>query len=97
MGIHQSYKSSSQIILICIVVKYKVYSKSTSTSSLFDLCYLSMLEALKSLKLPRCYVSESFTTKVAMKSRRSNTRGLVDTNKASINIDLNKSLYEKSI
>ena len=73
----------------------KVYSKSTSTSSLFDLCYLSMLEALKSLKLPRCYVSESFTTKVAMKSRRSNTRGLVDTNKASINIDLNKSLYEK--
>ncbi|AOW26310.1 exosome non-catalytic core subunit [Candida albicans SC5314] len=85
------HKSYSFVLLSNI----KVYSKSTSTSSLFDLCYLSMLEALKSLKLPRCYVSESFTTKVAMKSRRSNTRGLVDTNKASINIDLNKSLYEK--
>lgn len=85
------HKSYSFVLLSNI----KVYSKSTSTSSLFDLCYLSMLEALKSLRLPRCYVSESFNTKVAMKSRRSNTRGLVNTNKANINIDLNKSLYER--
>ncbi|EER32565.1 hypothetical protein CTRG_04236 [Candida tropicalis MYA-3404] len=73
----------------------KVYSQSTSTNSLFDLCYLSILESLKSLKLPRCYVSESFTTKVSMKSRRSNTRGLVNTNKANLNIDLNEALYDK--
>ncbi|RCK55988.1 Exosome complex component RRP43 [Candida viswanathii] len=71
----------------------KIYSQSTSTNSLFDLCYLSILESLKSLRLPRCYVSESFTTKVSMKSRKSNTRGLVNTNKANLNVDLNKSLY----
>ncbi|EMG45508.1 RRP43 Exosome complex component RRP43 [Candida maltosa Xu316] len=84
-------KSYSLVLLSNI----KIYSKSTSTSSLFDLCYLSILEALKTLELPRCYVSESFTTKVSMKSRKSNTRGLVNTNKANLNIDLNKSLYHK--
>ena len=30
-----------------------------------------------------------------MKSRKSNTRGLVNTNKANLNIDLNESLYHK--
>ncbi|KAG7666112.1 uncharacterized protein J8A68_000368 [[Candida] subhashii] len=73
----------------------KIYSKTTSINSLFDLCYLSMIDALKKLRLPRIYLSDSLQTKISMKSRRSNTRGLININRRNnnLNIDLHQDLY----
>ncbi|EGW30838.1 uncharacterized protein SPAPADRAFT_62705 [Spathaspora passalidarum NRRL Y-27907] len=83
-------KSYSFVILSSI----KVYSKHTSTNSLFDLCYLSCVDALQKLKLPRLYIMDSIQTKVSVKSKKSTTRGLISTNKAELNIDTaNKQHY----
>ncbi|RLV93924.1 Exosome complex component RRP43 [Spathaspora sp. JA1] len=84
-----SDKSYSFVLLSSI----KVYSKHTSTNSLFDLCYLSCVDALQKLTLPRLYIMDTIQTKVSVKSKRSTTRGLISTNKAQLNIDTNKELY----
>lgn len=80
-------KSYSYVLLSYI----KVFSKQTSTSSLNDLCYISMIEALKSTKLPRVYISDhSSGTKVAVRSRNTTKRGVVGNNSANLHIDLNE-------
>lgn len=84
-----SNKSYSYVLLSYI----KVFSKQISTSSLNDLCYISMIEGLKSVKLPRVYVSDhSSGTKVAVRLRNSTKRGVVGNNSANLNIDLNEEL-----
>ncbi|KAI5961517.1 hypothetical protein CANMA_003799 [Candida margitis] len=71
-----------------LLANTKVYSKEVSTNSIFDLCFASILKALQDLKLPRCYVNDSISTKISIRSRKSNARGLVDTNKGVLNLDL---------
>jgi exosome complex component RRP43 len=82
-------KSYSFVLLSNI----KIFSKQISTSSLSDLCYISMIQGLKSIKLPRIYVSDhSSGTKIAVRSRNSTKRGVVGNNSANLNIDLNEQL-----
>ncbi|KAI5957056.1 hypothetical protein KGF57_003365 [Candida theae] len=71
-----------------LLASTKVYSREVSTNSIFDLCFASILKALKDLKLPRCYVNDSITTKISIRSRKSNARGLVDTSTGVLNLDL---------
>jgi len=82
-------KSYSFVLLSNI----KIFSKQISTLSLSDLCYISMIQGLKSIKLPRIYVSDhSSGTKIAVRSRNSTKRGVVGNNSANLNIDLNEEL-----
>ncbi|KAK6456037.1 uncharacterized protein RJT20DRAFT_127804 [Scheffersomyces xylosifermentans] len=72
----------------------KIFSRQKSTSALFDLCHLSTVHALSRLQLPRVYISDTTSgTKVSVKSRSSNTRGLVGLSRSNINIDTNKELF----
>lgn len=83
-------KSYSFVLLSHI----KIFSKQVSTSSLFDLCHMSTIQALSRLALPRVYISDTSSgTKVSIRSRSSNTRGLVGVSKSNINLDSNKDLY----
>ncbi|CAK9435932.1 uncharacterized protein LODBEIA_P05470 [Lodderomyces beijingensis] len=65
----------------------KIYSKQVSTNSLFDLCFASCLKALRELKLPRCYVDDTISTKISIRSRKSNARGTVDSNRGTLMLD----------
>ncbi|CAI5757463.1 unnamed protein product [Candida verbasci] len=91
INLSNQYNKSYSFILLSSI---KVYSKSQSTNSLFDLCYLSIINCLKNLKLPRCYINESnlLSTKISIRSRKSNVRGLINTNnnKLNLNLDLNR-------
>ncbi|ODV81037.1 uncharacterized protein CANTADRAFT_25316 [Suhomyces tanzawaensis NRRL Y-17324] len=75
---HAGSKSYSFVLLSNI----KIFSKSVSTSSLFDLCHLSTINALSSISLPRVYIGESdaHTASASIaRSRRSNKRSLIST------------------
>ncbi|KAG5417624.1 hypothetical protein I9W82_005260 [Candida metapsilosis] len=85
VNLSSMHKKPFQFVLLA---NTKVYSREVSTNSVFDLCFASILKALQDLKLPRCYVNDSITTKISIKSRKSNARGLVDTNKGVLNLDL---------
>ncbi|KAI3402777.2 hypothetical protein KGF56_004451 [Candida oxycetoniae] len=65
----------------------KIFSRQVSTNSLFDLCFASCLKALQDLKLPRCYVDDSVTTKISIRSRKSSARGTVDADKGNLTLD----------
>lgn len=71
-----------------LLANTKVYLREVSTNSIFDLCFASILKALQDMKLPRCFVNDSISTKISIRSRKSNARGLVDTNKGVLNLDL---------
>lgn len=71
-----------------LLANTKVYLREVSTNSIFDLCFASILKALQGLQLPRCFVNDSISTKISIRSRKSNARGLIDTNKGVLNLDL---------
>ncbi|KAK6462095.1 hypothetical protein DFJ63DRAFT_313243 [Scheffersomyces coipomensis] len=87
---YEDFESQRKRYSFVLFSHIKVFSK---VSTIFDLCHVSILEALKNVKLPRVYMTDFSTTKIVMKSRNSNTRGLVGINKNNINIDLNQDLY----
>ncbi|CAN3375988.1 hypothetical protein DIURU_003236 [Diutina rugosa] len=70
----------------------KVFSKQTTTSSVYDLCYLSILRALQSTKLPRVYVSEAASVTRVVRHRMTTKRGVVSSAAGVLNLDTNQEL-----
>jgi exosome complex component RRP43 len=85
-----STKRSYSYVLLSNI---KVLSKSVSTSSLFDMCYLATMNSLSNIKLPRAYLNVgSAGTKISMRARSSGKRGMVGLEKSRVFIDTNKCL-----
>lgn len=85
-----STKRSYSYVLLSNI---KVLSKSVSTSSLFDMCYLATMNSLSNIKLPRAYLHVgSAGTKISMRARSSGKRGMVGLEKSRVFIDTNKDL-----
>lgn len=81
-----SYEDSTQNYRFVLLSHIKIFSK---ISTLNDLCYISTIEALKSVKLPRVYINDTPSTKIAVRSRNSTKRGLVGSN-SDFNLDLSE-------
>lgn len=72
----------------------KVFSKQTLSLSLFDLCYVLILEALALARLPRVYVLDLTNITKVVRLRRSTKRGVVLSLAGTLNLDTNHELME---
>lgn len=70
----------------------KVFSKQTTTLSVYDLCYLLILRALQLTKLPRVYVLDSASVTKVVRLRMSTKRGVVLSAAGVLNLDVNQEL-----